>query len=209
VVQYTYEGDTVGYPFPFTLTVTYKLVQANLLLKGNNSQNDRMCALEITYSALNTGTTRCPAAFGWHPYFTFTNEPVDKMSLSLPNRTPIRLNENMIPEDRHAFEPATTIALKERELDAAFAIEPTSDPGSPNTFAETVLTSLDMGVKLIVGQETGENKLNYLVCYTPVRRDSIAIEPLTSNVDAFNNNDGLAILNPGEALSGTIWVRLE
>lgn len=63
-------------------------------------------------------------------------------------------------------------------------------------------------MRLIVGQETGPGKFNYLVCFTPTRRDSIAIEPLTANVDSFNNGEGLTILNPGETMSGTIWVRL-
>jgi len=208
VVRYDYAGDTIGYPFPFALTVTYKLVQANLLTYGDHADDDRMCALQISYSALNTGATRCPAAFGWHPYFTLSEQPVDEMSLSLPNRAPIVLNENMIPEGRQDLESGGTIKLEGQQLDTAFAIEPTSEPGTPDPFAETILTSLKTGVKLIVGQQTGENKLNYLVCYTPPRRDSIAIEPLTANVDAFNNGDGLTILSPGETLSGTMWVRL-
>ncbi|MFD2933477.1 aldose 1-epimerase [Spirosoma flavum] len=209
VIRYDYAGDTVGYPFPFALTATYTLIQANLLPKGNHTTDDRMCALQVSYSALNTGATRCPASFGWHPYFTLSGESVDAMSLSLPNRTPILLDKNMIPHGMQAAELAGTIELHEKKLDTAFAIEPTSDSTSPESFAETVLTSLETGVRLIVGQQTGENKLNYLVCYTPTRRDSIAIEPLTANVDAFNNGEGLTILNPGETLSGTMWVRLE
>ncbi len=209
VVQYNYTGDTAGYPFPFALTVIYKLIQANLLPNGSSSTNDRMCALQVSYSALNTGTTRCPAAFGWHPYFTLSDEAVDVMSLSLPTRKPVILDEQMLPQGWLASEQAGVIQLRDEQLDTAFAIEPTSDPANPEPFAETVLTSLNTGVQLIVGQKTGENKLNYLVCYTPARRDSIAIEPLTANVDAFNNGDGLTILNPGETLSGTIWVRLE
>ncbi|MCY7409991.1 MAG: hypothetical protein LH473_06945, partial [Chitinophagales bacterium] len=81
--------------------------------------------------------------------------------------------------------------------------------GIGNTYAETVLASRNTGVRLIVGQQTGPGKLNYLVCYTPSNRDSIAIEPLTANVDAFNNGEGLTILQPGETLSGSMWVRLD
>lgn len=208
-LRYDYPGDAVGYPFPFALTVTYELLQANLLNHGSTSGDDKMCALRLSYSIQNTGTTRCPAAFGWHPYFTFSEEPVDHLALSLPNRTPISLNENMIPNGRHPFEQAGTFDLRGLQLDTAFVIEPTSDPAVAESYAETVLTSLSTGIRLIVGQQTGEGKLNYLVCYTPTRRDSMAIEPLTANVDAFNNGEGLAILNPGDTLSGTIWVRLE
>lgn len=208
-LRYDYEGDTFGYPFPFALTVTYELIQANALPLGSRAAEDKMCALRMSYSALNTGETRCPAAFGWHPYFTFSDEPIANQTLSLPTRTPIELDDHMIPKGRLPREEAGTIGLKDQELDTAFAIEPTSLPSDTESFAETVLTSLQTGVRLIVGQETGEGKLNYLVFYTPSRRDSVAIEPLTANVDAFNNGEGLVILNPGETLSGTIWVRLD
>lgn len=208
-LRYDYMGDTDGYPFPFSLTITYELVQADLLSYGSNPAEDKMCALRISYSAQNIGMTRCPAAFGWHPYFTFTGEPVDDLSLSLPNRTPISLNEAMIPNGRYAAENAGTLNLKDVELDTIFEIEPTSPPDAAEPYAETVLTSLTTGVRLIIGQQTGEGKFNYLVCYTPTRRDSVAIEPLTANVNAFNNGEGLAILEPWDTLSGTIWIRLE
>ncbi|GAB2566998.1 aldose epimerase family protein [Spirosoma areae] len=209
VLRYDYAGDTFGYPFPFALTVTYELVQANRLPYGPNPTDDRMCALRISYSAQNTGPTRCPAAFGWHPYFTFSDESIEEAALSLPNRTPIALDDHMIPNGQKPAENAGTINLRDQQLDTAFLIEPTGHSAGYDAFAETVLTSLKTGVNLIVGQQTGEGKLNYLVCFTPTRRDSIAIEPLTANVDAFNNGEGVAILNPGESLSGTIWVRLE
>jgi aldose 1-epimerase len=209
VLRYDYAGDTVGYPFPFALTVAYELVQANVLHKGSSPDTDRMCALKVSYSAMNTGTRRCPAAFGWHPYFTLSDELIDDMNLSLPGRIPIALDESMIPTGRQPAEQAGTIPLRESVLDAAFLIEPTSPTTETESFAETTLTSLNTGVRLIVGQQTGEGKLNYLVCYTPRRRDTIAIEPLTANVNAFNNGEGLTILNPGDALSGTMWVRLE
>lgn len=208
-LRYDYMGDTVGYPFPFTLTVVYELVQANLLPHGSNPEADKMCALRVTYSVQNIGVTRCPVAFGWHPYFTFTGEPVDHLSITLPNRTPIALDENMIPDGLKPYEEAGTLNLHKQELDSAFLIEPTSGPDAPEPFAETILTSLSTGVRMIVGQQTGEGKFNYLVCYTPTRRDSIAIEPLTANVDAFNNSEGLTVLEPWDSITGTMWVRLD
>ena len=208
VLRYNYPGTLAGYPFPFALTVTYQLIQADQLPLGSVT-NDRMCALRISYSAENTGRSQCPAAFGWHPYFTLSEEPIDDMTLSLPGRTAIVLNGDMIPTGKQPAEQAATIALHERELDAAFLIEPAAADTDTVPFSETMLISKRMGVRLIVGQETGKGKLNYLVCFTPPRRDSIAIEPLTANVDAFNNNDGLSVLNPGDTLSGTVWVRLD
>jgi aldose 1-epimerase len=214
VLRYEHAGDTPGYPFPFALTVTYQLTQANLLPEGSNPAADKMCALRISYEALNTGISPCPAAFGWHPYFMFTEdnddmaEPIGQMSLSLPARTPISLDKHMIPNGRMPLENAGIINLHDCELDAPFAIEPTGIPAIGEPFAETVLTS-SSGVRLVIGQQTGEGKLNHLVCYTPPRRDSIAIEPQTAGVDAFNNGDGLVVLQPWDTLSGTIWVRLD
>lgn len=203
-LRYNYTGDLVGYPFPFSLTVTYELIRADQL-PPDGSSIDRMCALRIRYSALNTGTKQCPAAFGWHPYFTLSEEPVDGLTLSLPTRTAIVLDGDMIPNGRLSPENAGTIALRDRTLDTPFAIESTAG----ESFVESVLTSTETGVRLILGQQTGAGGLNYLVCYTPPRRDSVAIEPQTANVDAFNSGDGLAILESGDSLDGTIWVRLD
>lgn len=208
VLRYDYTGSVTGYPFPFALTVTYELIQANQLPLGNFT-DDRMCALRMSYSALNNGTGPSPAAFGWHPYFTLSEEPIDTMTLSLPARTTITLDDDMIPTGRQAAEPATTINLKDQMLDTPFALEATTPSATGEPFAETILTSQKTGVRLIVGQETGPGRLNYLVCYTPLRRDSVAIEPLTANVNAFNTGDGLATLEPGDSLDGTIWVRLD
>ena len=43
----------------------------------------------------------------------------------------------------------------------------------------------------------------YMQFYTPDTRDSIAIEPMSCAPDAFNNKDGLRILDPGESDS---WI---
>ena len=208
VLRYEYTGDLTGYPFPFALTITYELTQANQLLP-DSATTDHMCALRVGYSALNTGTNACPAAFGWHPYFTLSEGSVDELTLSLPTRTAIKLDKDMIPNGRNAPEAAGMITLRDQTLDTAFAIEPTTIPSTGEPFAETIVTSTKTGVRLIVGQQTGAGKLNFLVCYTPSRRDSVAIEPLTANVDAFNNGEGLAVLSPGDFLDGTMWVRLD
>lgn len=208
VLRHDYRGELAGYPFPFALTVTYELIQANQLPFGSVT-TDRMCALRVSYSALNTGTKSCPAAFGWHPYFTFSDESVDDLTLSLPARTAIVLDGDMIPAGRQPVEQAATISLRDRTLDTPFFIEPTVPSTDGKSFAETVLTSPKTGIRLVVGQETGMGKLNFLVCYTPAGRDSMAIEPLTANVDAFNNGDGLTVLESGDSLDGTVWVRLD
>jgi len=189
-IMYVYEGDVPGYPFPFKLTVNYILSTQGLTL---------------TFDALNAGTTRSPAAFGWHPYFTLNNTDTDNLTLTLPTQTEITLDEHMIA---NGTKPApanrlSTFSLKEVELDTPWVASFTDVDGQQE--AKTVLQWPDEDVALEVTQS---DSLGYVVVYTPARRDSIAIEPQTANVNAFNNGQGLTILEPGRSLSGRIGVRL-
>ena len=57
------------------------------------------------------------------------------------------------------------------------------------------LVSRKTGIILNIWQESSRNKYNYLVLYTPPDRKSIAIEPITSNIDSFNSKEDVIILN--------------
>ena len=196
-IRYVYEGnvgpaeeEVPGYPFPFTLTVTYRLTARGLTL---------------TFEALNTGLTRSPAAFGWHPYFTLNNTDIDNLTLTLPTQTEVTLDEHLITSGTKPA-PANrlgTFSLKKVELDTPWLALFEEVNGQRK--AKTVLHWPEENVAL---QLTQSESLGYVVVYTPTRRDSIAIEPLTANVNAFNNGQGLTILNPGETLGGQIGVRL-
>ncbi len=203
MLRYDYSGHEPGYPFPFSLTVFYQL----LSLYGG----DLPSQLILSYSAKNTGLTAAPAGFGWHPYLSMNNLSLDEMHLQLPTQTAIVLGDDMIPTGTAMFgsmapdgtSPAS-FSLKNQALDTPFLID-----NQPNAIiAETVLSHPATGYRLVVGQQTGPGLLNHLVVFTPPERDRIAIEPQTANADAFNNGDGLVILQPGDALSGMIWVSL-
>lgn len=189
-IQYNYAGDVPGYPFPFALTVTYILSAQGLTL---------------AFEGRNTGTTRSPAAFGWHPYFTLNNTATDELSLRLPTQTVVTLDEHMIANGTQpvADNRRGTFGLKDVELDTPWVAEFTDIDGEQA--ARTVLAWPAENVSLEITQS---QSLGYVVVYTPTRRDSIAIEPQTANVNAFNNGDGLRILNPNETLDGQIQVRL-
>lgn len=206
-LRYRHHGTSetlyTGYPFPFQLRITYTLESA----PGAPS------VFYVRYQVQNLSESRaCPVAFGWHPYFTFNDEPVDDLTIRIPSQTAVVLDENMLPEGIEAFNlsdghPASSvtvpaISLEERELDNAFVIGDT--PGG----VETVLTSARHKASLHVWQETGPGKFNYLVVFTPPSRNRIAIEPLTGNVNAFNNGEGLIVLAPNEVADGTIKVWL-
>jgi len=200
-VQYDMtDADTVsGYPFPFSLQVTYALTAPPA------ESPNQSCTLTLAFSALNTGTTRCPVAFGWHPYFTLNNESTDDLTIEMPAEEVIQLDENLLPTGRTPFTnwnaaSPKTMLLHERTLDNAFSV-----PDQPGGVI-TVLHSPKQQVSLNVWQSQA---FPYLVVYTPGRRDSIAIEPLTANVNAFNTGEGLRVLNPGEDFQGQIRVWME
>ncbi len=199
-LRHTHTGDAPGYPFPFELTITYTLSAEGLL---------------ITYSALNTGPTLSPSSFGWHPYFTLRPFPhtakpgvvesdnlLDDMTLVLPAESVVILGDDMMPTGVTNPLATDTFTLKNWQVDSPFIVTDPSDADH----VETHLQSPKAGVTLVVSQETGPGKLRYLIVFTPPKRDSIAIEPQTANVNAFNNGEGLAVLEPGDALEG--WVRV-
>jgi aldose 1-epimerase len=64
-------------------------------------------------------------------------------------------------------------------------------------------------IKFILWQETGPGKYNYLQVYTPPARHSVAIEPMTCNINAFNNHEGLIILEPDEIFQASYGVQVE
>ena len=194
VLQYDSADSISGYPFPFSLRITY------VLTAPPTDQPNQSCTLAVAFSALTTGTTRCPAAFGWHPYFTLNGEATDDLTIALPVSEVIELDDNLLPTGRTPFTSEKLMSLHERTLDNAFAV-----PHQPEGVT-TVLHSPRQQVSLNVWQSQA---FPYLVVYTPGRRDNIAIEPLTANVNAFNTGEGLQILEPGEELNGQIRVWME
>ncbi|GAB3937116.1 aldose 1-epimerase [Larkinella terrae] len=183
---YIHDGTYIGYPFPFEFRIRYTLSATGL---------------SVTYEAQNTGRQTAPVSFGWHPYFTLNEEPVDHLTIELPAKKQVLLDENLLPAGEEVFEQKGEIPLNDRQLDAAFVVEENNGEG-----VTTILRSAHQGVQLNVWQETGPKKFNYLVVYTPAGRDNIAIESLTSNVNGLNNGQGLIILEPGEVAKGTIRV---
>jgi aldose 1-epimerase len=203
-LRYDYDGTLPGYPFPFSLAVVYEL----LATEQASTESGRFV---LSYAVQNTGTVTAPAAFGWHPYFSINDVLLDEMSLRLPSQTAVVLDDDLIPTGTTGFgivPPGETAAapfsLEKRQLDTPFVVDPAPD----TDMAETVLTDRHSGRQLVIGQQTGPDRLKYVVVYTPARRDRIAIEPQTANADAFNNGDGLIALQSGQVMSGLIRVGL-
>lgn len=182
-LSYQYTGDAPGYPFGFTihLSFTYRT-------------NELTCQTVV----VNEGPTPMPLGDGWHPYFR-TGSPIDDLQLRFPATHKIEVEPDMIPNGRtsryqrfHSLSP-----LNGEHFDDCFRLE------EGDGTARTVLNDPKKDVSLTVWQETGKGKYNYLQIYTPPGRKSIALEPMTCPPDAFNNGIDLIRLAPKEQVSFT------
>jgi len=186
ICKFTYKGYNVGYPFPFDISLTYSLKRKSL---------------SFSVEIINTGETNMPYGFGWHPYFGFSDESITGMTLKVPNRKNLELNDRFLPTSEFKIEKEEKISLKNTMLDNVYQLE------NVQTVSEVILKWKKKELK--VSQKTGKDKLNYLVLSMPSSRDCIAIEPQTCSTDAFNNGDGLLILKKGKKTKFDITVSMQ
>lgn len=187
-LTYRHDGSYPGYPFPFDFEVRYEL-----LADGK---------LEIEISATNTGTETMPVALGWHPYFQLPGGTVDDWTIFFSSDHQILLDDKqMMPGDTIPFEAGEGYSLNGNSLDAIFALKPTGN--------EARLVSPVQNVTLHMAYERGPGKTEYQVVYTFPDRKRVAIEPLTANVDAFNNGEGLYALKAGDVFRNRFSVYLD
>lgn len=177
------KGENTGYPFPTTLEVTFGI-----------SDNHKF---RVEFSVLNRASSPIPVGLGWHPYFKLTPD-VGQTSLRMPDCEQIHIDERMLPNGRKSpFNSyKTPIPVGDAFLDTGFR-------ASPNASLWRV------------GIQGGGKKLTvlanprvwpFLQMFTPPSRDSIAIEPMSCNIDAFNNREGLIVLPPGGTWKGGFFM---
>jgi aldose 1-epimerase len=184
-MEHRYDGAYAYYPWPFTLAVTYEL-----RLPGQ---------FQITMSLRNEADVVIPVGLGWHPYFQLAATAAEH-ELELPKVDLVGIDPRMIPTGkRYAYDEfAIRRKIGATVLDNCFAI---------STKDKKVRAGLggERG-KLSYWQETGAGKFNFLQVFTPPYGTSVALEPMTCNVDAFNNGEGLATLASGELLEARAGV---
>jgi aldose 1-epimerase len=97
----------------------------------------------------------------------------------------------------------SVIPLSRKVLDTVF------DFGVKRKIVTTKLIDRKQGIELQLWQESGKGQYRYLVLYRPASGTSVAIEPWTCAPDAFNNNLGLLVLNPGGKFRASYGVKLK
>ncbi len=180
ILNYKYDGQLGYYPWPFELVITYTLT---------------FDGIEMYMEVNNISKQSIPFGFGWHPYFLI-KDAGQCSSLKLPKGNLIQIDEFMIPtggrDEFRSFEELSKI--DNINLDNGFELV-LNGKRSTVTLANCELEDLN------IWQESGPNEFRFLQVFIPPDRNSIAVEPMTCNIDAFNNKEGVWILEPNEKRS--------
>lgn len=186
--RYKYDGSMPGYPFKYEAIFTYSLFK----------ERGFICDTDVT----NIDSVPIPMGDGWHPYFR-TKGKVDKLQIKIPSKYRVEVNE-LIPTGKLIPESYTeAITIGKKEYDTGFVLE------EKKGRAATEIYDPELDIKIVVWQETGKGKYNYLQLYIPPDRNSIAIEPMSIATNAFNNKMGLIVLEPGQSFKASYGVYIE
>ncbi len=187
---YTYNKELEGFPFCFETTLVFTL-----------SENKLTCRTLVK----NLGTSAMPYGDGWHPYFKLTTEKVDDLYLQLPNCQQVVVDENMIPTGEKLEYSSFSVSeqIKDAQFDTGFSVLESS------AATKVVLVDTEEAATLMIEQENTTNKYQFLQVFIPPNRKSIAIEPMSCVTNAFNNHDGLFVLQPQELFDAYFSINLE
>ena len=182
-LTYDYKGDYLYYPWPFKFSVQFRL---------------KMDQLELRFSVKNTGKEKMPFGLGWHPYYLLPGG-VDESRLKLPEVKRIEVDGEQIPNGVTAkYENfATEKLIDQSNFDTGFKLIENSER------AEVGITNIHLK-SISIWQDS---EFQYLQIYIPPNRNTIAVEPMSCNINAFNNQEGLWILKPEEEKTATCGVQ--
>ena len=174
-LDYAYAGELDSYPFPFQMSISYRLSAQQL---------------KVGVKLVNTGRTNMPAGLGWHPYFGLPLGK-DKAEIQLPSCREVEVDKTMIPTGKKFASTRFDAfhSLKGIDLDTCFEL---NDKGQIN--AVRLRSGDDHEIRL-----WQDGAYGFIQIYIPDDGQSIAIEPMTCGIDAFNTGEGLRILAPGES----------
>ena len=185
--SYTYEGGLDYYPFPFTLEVEY------LIHDNGTFTLEAVCR--------NMHDRPIPIGFGWHPYFRLTDR-ADTHRMQLPACGKVEISDRMIPTgQRTGYSDFSRKKLVgDTFLDNCFQADQQTG---------TYALKLDGVGGRRLSVKASARQFPYFQVFTPPHRESIALEPMSCNVDAFNNEQGLVTLEPDKEWKAKMTVMLE
>jgi aldose 1-epimerase len=175
------------FPFPHTLTITYRLSEG---------------AVQVETAIENHGADPMPVAVGFHPYFQLHDVHRDEWHVHLAARDHLVLNPQLIPTgERKAVEFTDPHPLGTGPLDDVFA-NLIRDPDGRARFHV-------QGGRERITVAYGPN-YSVAVVYAPKGQDFICFEPMSAVTNAFNlAHEGvyreLQSVAPGATWKESFW----
>ncbi|PZR98729.1 MAG: aldose epimerase [Candidatus Nephthysia bennettiae] len=197
VVMATRLHPMPGYPFSLDVSVAYDLYDAGLI---------------VATTATNVGRTPCPYGCGQHPYLSPGTGLIDACSLELNARTRILTdNERQLPTGSESvagtpFDFSQARPLGKQKIDFAFTDLVRDESGR----AWVRLSAPDKHcVELWVDEHYPILEIYTGDTLEPGRRrHGLGTEPMTCPPNAFQSDDGLIRLEPGQSLTTTWGVQV-
>lgn len=181
-----------GWPFEVRVEVTYAL--------------DALYGLLVTAVAHNHGARRAPFGAGFHPYLALRGHSLAEVTLQLPARQRLVLDEVQVPigvqsVEGTEFDFTTARLLGDVRLDDGF-----TDLHTEQGRGLAELRTPSGGARVWF-----DDTYRYLQVFTvdaltidalTDAPPAIALEPMTCAADAFNSGNGLIVLDPGGTWTG-------
>ncbi|MBK8968210.1 MAG: hypothetical protein IPM36_16400 [Lewinellaceae bacterium] len=172
--RYDYRGQHASYPFPFSLEVTFNMSYRS--------------AFHVSFFLKNRHKEAIPVGLGWHPYFRLAGT-AGEHQMQLPTCQLVEIDERMIPTGGLRTFPdfSKEKRLGDTALDNCFKVADEHTLYHLHLRAGTRLLTLAASRALFP----------FFQVFTPPDRQSIALEPMTCNVNAFQTGDGLVTVPAG------------
>ncbi|MEO8149848.1 MAG: aldose 1-epimerase [Bacteroidia bacterium] len=192
ILKNKYDGKMPGFPFSFDTTVVYTL----------HKNNQLSCETKIQ----NSSEQIMPLSFGWHPLF-FNDVNIDDVELQFPAEYKIGVTEDFIPDGKKIAYNAFNSLRKIDDTFFDYCFKLREGEGESESAMVAIIEPLNK-IKIELHIETGLNKFRHLQIYIPPQRNTIALEPMTSWPDAFNNKNDLIVLQPEETVAMSYEIKI-
>ncbi len=146
-------------------------------------------------SAVNLGATPAPVGLGWHPYFSLSGG-CDQWKVQMPPNERVELDNSMPTGRRLKGLSSKQASSIQADWDDCFAL---TDPENLDILLKGLAYSLSL-------KQLGSTR--YTQIYVPGDKTAIAIEPMTCNVNAFNEAKGEVRLASQASISTGLLIGL-
>lgn len=151
-------------------------------------------SLTVLTTIRATGDRPVPVSYGWHPWFRFPRTRRDALSVVLPSRQHVLLDDRMLPTGVTEVVAAEVVALRDgRALDDHYVL------GAPRLALESASRRLVL---------TTDDGYPYAQVYAPAGERSVCLEPMTAPIGALGR-EACPLVEPGGRYDATFSVAVE